>query len=253
MDFHHGRAEKLDGALLPGFSETPRGFDTARQPLLAPRRERFGGRQARYRVHPQTLLRVFDPIDQVYQVFGSEWVYHAWLMRRFDSTIGELVVRPEPVAYMRMGKRFKAQPDLSFRRAGELITSLEWVCKEWEPERQPRYQHFMVTHGVHVVLTSSDQNEETSSTLIENLELARQVMTLMKDEDLTSITQAIHGFFVRWRSTTRGDLAASLNCENSLTCTDCFDAALFHLHCSGAIQVFWSQIHYDDDTLITRL
>jgi len=253
MDLRNDRSEPTGGSALPEQEGPAAAGFAARHPFRAPRKERFGGRKERYHVYPMTMLRVFDPLDQIYQVFGSESIYHAWLLRRFDRNIKNLVVRPKPVAYQRMGKRFSAQPDFSFQQFGESKPSIEFVSPEWEAERSHRYMHFAVTHQVHVELTSWSQSLELKQTHISNLEQARQLMTIVKDEDLSSITEAIRDFFLRRRSTSRGDLGASLSCERKLTCPDCFDAALFHLHCSGAIQIHWSLSQYDDDTTINRL
>lgn len=106
-----------------------------------------------------TLLRVFDPLDQLYQVFGSASVYHAWLVLRFDPSVRNLVVRPDPVAYQRLGKRFSARPDFAFQRANESKPTIEFVSAEWESERCHRYQHFAVTHQVHVRLISKQELE----------------------------------------------------------------------------------------------
>lgn len=253
MDLHKDRSASTEGSALLERDERDGLRFTARAPLRAPRKRSFGGRKERRRVHPLVLLRVFDPVDQDYQIFGSEAVYHAWLIRRFDPDIKDLVVRPKPVAYLRLGQRFSAQPDLGFQREKETKPTLEFVSPVWEAERRHRYQHFAVTHHVHVRLTASDEAAEMRQTYIANLEQARQLMTLVKDEDLNAITEAICEYFLRRRTTTRGELGASLTCERALTCADCFDAALFHLHCRGAIQIHWSLNQYDDDTTISCL
>lgn len=251
MDLHDN-PPGAGGAAMP--SGTDGGFTyTARKPMRTPRKARFGGRAARYKIHRQTLLRVYDPVKHSYEVFPNDSTFHAWLVRRFDSSITDLVVRPQPVAYMRLGKRFGAQPDFSFKRAGASSTSLEWVCLEWEAERRLRYEHFQVTHGVDVVLTASRDRELLDETLIVNLEHALQLMTLTQDEDLSAITRAILDFLPPKRTTTRGQLGASLTCERKATCEDCFDAALFHLHCAGVLQLALGSNDYDDDTTITRL
>lgn len=112
MDLRNDRSDSTGGSASPERDQRDGTRFTARAPLRAPRKQRFGGRKERHRVHPLVLLRVFDPVDQDYQVFGSEAVYHAWLIRRFDPDIKDLVVRPKPVAYQRLGQRFSAQPDL---------------------------------------------------------------------------------------------------------------------------------------------
>lgn len=212
----------------------------------------FGGRKKRYLVQKHQQLRCFDPIAQEYVTFAHEREYRAWLKCRFDPKVRSLKAAPAAIAYKRLGKKFATTPLLQWQRASGRTVCL-WLKQDWPVEQRRAYEHFSFTHDIDVVLATWDQLDQ-EEVLIDSLEMARQLMAAAANagEDLACICEAIDAHMKRYGECTRGELGAQLTCEGCVTCAEHLDAALFHMHANGTIELALDEAVYDDETRICR-
>lgn len=251
---HDGQAAAWEQRSTP--SESPTVSKPKRPPKsIKPAAQigNFGGRQRRYEVNKQQLLRSFDPFDCRYVTFANEREYRAWLQPRFDPDVRELNVAPVEIAYRRLGKKFVTKPLMEWQRADGSKVCV-WLKESWPAELSRAYEHFAVTHKVEVVLKTWEDLER-QEVLLENLESARQLMStaINGGVDMACVCDAVELHLRRYGDSTRGEIGAQLSCEGCLGCAEHLDAALFFFHGTGVIQLDLVDAAFGDDTAIRLL
>jgi hypothetical protein len=238
------------GALMSPPASSGRPRRPPPPPPLAAQTGGFGGRKQRYVVQKHQQLRCFDPITNEYVTFGHEREYRAWLVPRFDPQVLALTTTPAAIAYKRLGQKFSTTPLLAWQTPKGRKVGL-WLKQSWPPELRRAYEHFSFTHGIQVELKTWDQLDQTE-VLIDNLELARQLMATAANaaQDLGCVCDAIEAHLQRCGGCTRGELGALLSCEGCVGCDEHLDAALFQLHARGVLHLELDVAAYDDDTRI---
>jgi hypothetical protein len=173
----NGEAAALANASAP--TVPPASTGRARRPPKPPRPAAqtggFGGRKQRYVVQKHQQLRCFDPIANEYVTFANEREYRAWLVPRFDPQVLGLTTTPAAIAYKRIGQKFSTTPLLTWQTRDGRKVGL-WLKQSWPPELRRAYEHFSLTHGIQVELKAWEQLDQ-AEVLIDNLELARQLMS----------------------------------------------------------------------------
>lgn len=214
----------------------------------------FGGRQRRYQVERGKQLRVYDPISRVFVTFGHERLLHAWLLMRFNPGVEELDAHPKPLTYQHLGTRVSAVPHLRWEDVRADRTVLFWLREDWPPEDRRRHEMFSRTHEADVVLTTWDELDSLQ-TLVDNLQLGRQLMTMVQfaGHDIRPVASEVMRHLIQHNGRcSRGELGAELCCEGCLDCLQQFDAALFTLHAIGRLRLDLADSEFGDDTVVRR-
>lgn len=214
--------------------------------------DRYGGRHGRYKNYRGRLLELLDPWDRKTLQFCSEWVYDLWLWRRADPETRAIVVRPEPLPYLKLGHRGSGVADLAITTPAG-VTTYELLLPADHHRANRRVHDLRHAAEVRGFLwkTTSIIEIERHSELIRNMDRIRQELVIWLDHRLCGIKKTVIEALAngpKTRAQVNTHVAAALGGH----AVSQVDVAIFHLFFDRKLTL---DLHrrISHETVITRL
>jgi hypothetical protein len=210
--------------------------------------DRYGGRKRRYKINPGRLIGLLDPWERKSLEFRDERVYDLWLLRRADPTVQRIVVRPEPLQFIRFGDRRSGLADLLLAHPEGVI--YEALLSSDRLQAQRREEDLRCAAEVHEVrwrMTSADELAKHAC-LIANMDHIRQALVAWLDHELAPIRRCVIGA-LSGGPLTRAQLHAHIQAEIGSGMTQPTDVVVYRLFFERKLS-FDLNRRYDDASVI---
>ena len=213
--------------------------------------DRYGGRSRRYKVNPGRLIGLLDPWERKSLEFRDERIYDLWLLRRADLAVRCIVVRPEPLQFIRFGDRSRGVADLLVTGPeGAIYEALLLGNDAQARRREDDLRCAAQAHGARWRVTSADELAQHTC-LIGNMDRIRHALASWLDHELAPIRRCVLGA-LSGDPLTRAELRARVEAEIGSGMAQPTDVAVYRLFFERKLSLDLNR-RYDDASVIQAL